>query len=117
MREAARMSEYPLYASGRELSKSAQFIASESKKMRCNPNRKHQYAALSLPALAAAGALLLGTMGLWGQQVTAAITGKITDPSGAPIADAKVSATDVERGTAWPTTTNAEGVYNLPRLP
>ena len=31
--------------------------------------------------------------------------------------DAKVTATDVDRGTAWPTTTNTDGIYNLPRLP
>ena len=61
--------------------------------------------------------LLLGTGLAWGQQVTAAITGKITDPSGASVADAKITATDVERGTVWPTSTNADGNYNLPRLP
>jgi hypothetical protein len=53
----------------------------------------------------------------FGQQVTAAITGRVTDPSGAAVADAKVTATDKDRGTAWPTTTNSDGVYNLPRLP
>ena len=61
--------------------------------------------------------LLLSTAVAWGQTVTAAITGKITDPSGASIVEAKVTATDVERGTVWPTTTNADGAYNLPRLP
>ena len=53
----------------------------------------------------------------WGQQVTASITGRITDPSGAAVANAKVTATSVERGTAYPTTTNADGYYNLPFLP
>jgi hypothetical protein len=51
------------------------------------------------------------------QQVMAAITGKVTDPSGAAIADAKVTATDTERGTPWTTTTNGDGVYDLPRVP
>jgi Carboxypeptidase regulatory-like domain len=51
------------------------------------------------------------------QQVTAAITGRVTDPSGAAISDAKITATDKDRLTEWPTTTNSEGVYNLPRLP
>ena len=51
------------------------------------------------------------------QQVTAAITGKVTDSSGAAIANAKVSATDTERGTVWPTITNSEGIYDLPRVP
>lgn len=53
----------------------------------------------------------------WSQEVTAAITGTITDPSGAPIAGAKVIAKNVAQGTDWPTQTNAAGVYDLPRLP
>jgi len=51
------------------------------------------------------------------QEVTAAITGKIADPSGSAVAGAAVTAKDMERGTAWPTKTNEEGVYTLPRLP
>src|ERR1700728_4040695 len=51
------------------------------------------------------------------QQVTAAITGRVTDASGATVPGANVVATDKDRGTEWPTTTNADGVYNLPRLP
>ena len=54
---------------------------------------------------------------VWGQQVTAAITGIITDPSGAPISGAEITATDVDRGTVWTARTNEEGAYNLPRLP
>src|ERR1700689_5037069 len=50
------------------------------------------------------------------QQVTGAITGRVTDASGATVPGANVVATDKDRGTEWPTTTNAEGVYNLPRL-
>jgi hypothetical protein len=53
----------------------------------------------------------------WGQQVTAAITGRITDASGAAVPGATVVATDKDRGTEWPTTSNGEGVFNLPRLP
>jgi len=52
-----------------------------------------------------------------GQQVTAAITGRVTDASGAAVPAANVVATDKDRGTEWPTTSNSEGVYNLPRLP
>jgi hypothetical protein len=59
--------------------------------------------------------LLLPVSG-WGQQVTAAITGKVIDASGAAVTDAKVTATDTERGSVWPTVTNGEGAYNLPRL-
>jgi hypothetical protein len=51
------------------------------------------------------------------QQVTAAITGRVTDASGASVPGANVVATDKDRGTEWPTTTNVDGAYNLPRLP
>src|SRR6185437_2839822 len=51
------------------------------------------------------------------QEVTAAITGRVTDPSGSAIAGAKVTATDTQRGTQWPTVTNGDGAYNIPRVP
>jgi hypothetical protein len=51
------------------------------------------------------------------QQVTAAITGKVVDPQGAAVVGAKVVAVDKDRGTEWPTTSNGDGEYNLPRLP
>jgi hypothetical protein len=54
---------------------------------------------------------------VWGQQVTAAITGKVTDPSGAAVVNAKITATDVDRGTPWTSTTNGDGAYNIPRVP
>jgi hypothetical protein len=53
----------------------------------------------------------------WAQQVTAAITGVVTDPSGAPIANASVTAKDTQRGTTSTTQTNDAGAYNLPRVP
>src|SRR5689334_11282062 len=53
----------------------------------------------------------------WAQEVTATITGLVTDPSGAAVAGAKVTAKDLDRGTEWPTTSNGEGFYNLTRLP
>ncbi len=53
----------------------------------------------------------------WTQEVTAAITGRVADPSGASVANAGVTARDVDRGTMWKAQTNEEGVYNLPRLP
>ncbi|HZP17504.1 MAG TPA: TonB-dependent receptor, partial [Terriglobales bacterium] len=52
-----------------------------------------------------------------GQEVTAAVVGTVTDPSGAPIKDADVTVTDAERGTTWTARTNDAGAYNLPRLP
>ena len=53
----------------------------------------------------------------WSQEVTASIVGTVTDPSGAPIKDASVVATDTDRGTLWTANTNDSGTYNLTRLP
>jgi hypothetical protein len=52
-----------------------------------------------------------------GQGVTAAITGTVTDPSGAPIAGAAVTARDVSHETVYSTQTNSDGVYYLAQLP
>jgi hypothetical protein len=51
------------------------------------------------------------------QEVTATITGRVTDPTGSAIVGAKVTATDTQRGTQFPTVTNGDGVYNIPRVP
>ena len=51
------------------------------------------------------------------QEVTASIVGTVTDPSGAPIKDATVAATDTDRGTVWTAKTNDTGAYNILRLP
>lgn len=59
---------------------------------------------------------LLDPISSWAQQVTAAITGQVTDPTGAPILGAKVTATDLKRGTEYPTTSNADGYYRLPQV-
>ncbi|MGO9403271.1 MAG: carboxypeptidase regulatory-like domain-containing protein [Terriglobales bacterium] len=65
--------------------------------------------------------LLVGLLGAlapaWGQEVTAAIVGTVTDPSGAAIPGATATATDVDRGTVWTAQTNGAGDYNLLRLP
>src|SRR5437660_12704536 len=61
---------------------------------------------------------MLGSLApLSAQEVTAAIVGTVTDPSGAPINGATVTATDTERGTSWNAKTNDAGAYNLPRVP
>lgn len=51
------------------------------------------------------------------QEVTAAINGTVTDPSGGAISGVKVTAKDLDRGTVYPTSTDSGGLYNLPRLP
>src|SRR5262250_1773837 len=61
--------------------------------------------------------LLASLQPAWGQEVSSAIVGTITDPSGAPIAGATVTAVDKDRGTEWPATTNDVGAYSLPRIP
>jgi hypothetical protein len=53
----------------------------------------------------------------WGQEVTASITGTITDPSGAVVAGATVTATSQERGLTYPAVTNDSGLYRIAQLP
>lgn len=69
---------------------------------------------LSLAVLCSVSfAFSVATRVAWGQEVTATIVGTITDPSGAPIKDATVVATDANRGTLWSARTNDTGGYNL----
>jgi hypothetical protein len=51
------------------------------------------------------------------QEVTATITGRLTDPSAAPIPGAKVTATDTQRGTQLSTVSNDDGTFNIQRVP
>ena len=51
------------------------------------------------------------------QQVTAAITGTVVDPAGAPINGATVTASDTERGTVYTTKTTDSGVFNYHAYP
>jgi len=59
--------------------------------------------------------------GLWtpivsGQAVYGSILGTITDPSGAAVANAKVTVTDQRKGTSEMTTTNDSGNYSVTHL-
>lgn len=51
------------------------------------------------------------------QEVTATINGVVSDPSGGVVANADISAKDLDRGTVFNAKTNSEGFYNLTRLP
>src|SRR5215469_15773293 len=51
------------------------------------------------------------------QEVTASITGSVTDPSGAAVAGATVTATSVDRGLTYTTTTDSAGLYRVSQLP
>jgi hypothetical protein len=59
---------------------------------------------------------LLGPSLSMGQTVNASLTGKVTDPSGAAIPEAAVTATDVATGQSAKTMTDPTGSYNLPSL-
>ena len=65
--------------------------------------------------------LLVGLLGAlvpaWGQEVTAAIVGTVTDPSGAPIKGATVVARDTDRGVVWNAETDDSGSFSVLRLP
>ena len=62
-------------------------------------------------------ALVASVTPAWGQEVTGAINGTITDASGSPILGATVTAKDTARGTEYPTQTNGDGAYYLTHLP
>jgi hypothetical protein len=53
----------------------------------------------------------------WAQEVTASITGTVTDPSGAAVPGAKVTATSTERGIVYTAETNDSGIYRILQLP
>jgi len=52
-----------------------------------------------------------------GQDVTAAITGTVTDPSGGAVVGATVTAKSVERGTVFKAESNEAGIYRIAQLP
>ena len=52
-----------------------------------------------------------------GQEVTATITGTVTDQQGAPIVGASVTAKSVERGTIFKDVSNEAGIFRIPQLP
>ena len=54
---------------------------------------------------------------LFSQEISAELTGRVTDASGGAIVKAAVTARDLERGTVWPVATNEEGIYIFPRIP
>lgn len=51
------------------------------------------------------------------QTITASVNGTVTDPSGAVVPNAQVTATNVDTGITTPTTTNSDGIYNIRFLP
>ena len=53
----------------------------------------------------------------WSQEVTASITGTVTDPSGAAVPGAMVTAKSLERGIPYVAETNESGLYRILQLP
>src|SRR5437762_12796509 len=51
------------------------------------------------------------------QEISAGLTGRVTDASGGAVIGAAVSARDQDRGTTWSATTNEDGIYAFPRIP
>jgi hypothetical protein len=78
--------------------------------------RKREWTRFSLALFLLVG-LLAAIQPAWSQEVTASIVGTITDPSGAPIVGATVTATDADRGVERTAKTNESGSYNFSRLP
>src|SRR6185312_14233655 len=68
-------------------------------------------------SLFVACALLLGvSIGANAQQVFGSITGTVTDPTGSAVANAKVTITDVTKGTSFDVMTNDSGLYTKGQL-
>ena len=67
---------------------------------------------------AVVGLLELSAVPLWGQAVAGAqIAGVITDPSGAAVVGAQLTATQTETNAAHTAVTNTNGAYVMPNLP
>ena len=61
--------------------------------------------------------VLLLLVPVYGQKITGTISGSVTDPTGAVVADATVTITNSETGLLRTTTTNTSGEYSAPDLP
>jgi hypothetical protein len=59
---------------------------------------------------------VIGVTALWGQAVNGTISGTVTDPSGAAIANATITVTNTATQVVPTVTTNAQGRYSVPEL-
>ena len=78
--------------------------------------KKLQFMALALCCFTLV-LLICGANATFAQEVTASITGTVSDPSGAAIVGANVTATSVERGTKFTAVSNDSGIYRISPLP
>jgi hypothetical protein len=67
--------------------------------------------------LAIAVCFSLGAATLFGQAATGTISGTVTDPAGAVVANAQVEVRNTETNVPYPTVTTEAGVYSVLRLP
>jgi len=75
-------------------------------------------ASLALVLVSLTSVLLLcGASSAFAQEVTASITGTVTDQSGAAVPGATVTAKSVERGLVYTSVTNDSGLYRVAQLP
>src|SRR5438045_9690541 len=72
---------------------------------------------LGLPLAILVVALLCSSNVTQAQEVTATITGTITDPSGGAVVGATVTAKSVERGVSFNATTNEAGIHRISQVP
>src|SRR5258708_1535009 len=61
--------------------------------------------------------LLLGVAAGLAQSSTAALKGRVADPTGLAVAGANVEAENVSTNGSYPTVTNEAGLFSLPSLP
>jgi Carboxypeptidase regulatory-like domain/TonB dependent receptor len=79
--------------------------------------RKHQKALIASALFFCCWVIFAAFPCAHAQQMTAAVTGTVVDPSGAPVVGAKVTAKDLDRGILLTTETNETGVFNFPSVP
>src|SRR5216683_4060046 len=79
------------------------------KLFRGDPMQKHIKTLL----LMAIAVFLVCSVASEAQTITGSVNGTVTDPSGAVVPNATVTATNVDTGVATPTTTNNDGIYNI----
>src|ERR1043165_8423375 len=91
---------------------SSLFIAVQHRSLLMRCRMKARLVCLSLMLV-----LVLATGSMFAQVNTASLTGLITDPSGAAIADAKVTATNTATNLQQSATTSSAGYYTFATLP
>ena len=78
--------------------------------------KKLQSVALALCCLTLV-LLICGANATFAQEVTATVAGTVTDPSGAAVVGATITAKSVERGITYTGVTNDSGLYRISQLP